>query len=470
MADRFALRILSLCLCFLFVLGAVQAQPPWDQGRVLHGPGAVLPERQRVEPVNKILEHRLDELLPQLMRETGIDMWIVINREYAEDPVFFSLAPEPVFAARRTTMLVFHDRGPGQDQDGDRQDGEAQDGGLDRLTVNRYPLGNLYDSAWAGGDLEAQWQALGELINERQPKKIGINVSRHWPVADGLTHGLHERLMEVLDEPLRQRVVSAEELVVRWFETRTEPEIAVYPQIVALARGVISEAFSSRVITPGATTTDDVRWFIRQRFTELDLPIWFMPDVNLQRAGNDCELDSPFCGGSGVIQPGDVLHTDVGICYLRLCTDTQEMAYVPRLNEADVPPGLVKALAVGNRWQDLLTDAFVTGRTGNQILAEAQKAAKADGIQHSIYTHPLGVFGHAPGPTIGMWDNQGKTPVRGDWPLYANTGYAIEGNVKVEVPEWDGQWVQIKLEQSALFDGEKVYYLAGRQTRWHVVR
>ena len=222
--------------------------------------------------------------------------------------------------------------------------------------------------------------------------------------------------------------------------------------------------------TPGATTTDDVRWFIRQRFTELDLPIWFMPDVNLQRAGNDCELDSPFCGGSGVIQPGDVLHTDVGICYLRLCTDTQEMAYVPRLNEADVPPGLVKALAVGNRWQDLLTDAFVTGRTGNQILAEAQKAAKADGIQHSIYTHPLGVFGHAPGPTIGMWDNQGKTPVRGDWPLYANTGYAIEGNVKVEVPEWDGQWVQIKLEQSALFDGEKVYYLAGRQTRWHVVR
>ena len=460
MTDRPALRIclFSLCLSLLCAVGTAQAEAPWDQGRVLHGAGAVLPERQRVEPVNRILEHRLEQLLPQLMRETGIDMWLVINREYAEDPVFFTLAPEPVFAARRTTMLVFHDRGDGEN------------GGVDRLTVNRYPLGTLYESAWAGGDLEAQWKALGELIKERQPKKIGINVSRHWPVADGLTHGLHERLMEVLDDTLKQRVVSAEELVVRWFETRTEPEIAVYPQIVALARGVISEAFSSRVITPGATTTDDVRWFIRQRFTELELPIWFMPDVNLQRPGKECEVDSPFCGTSGIIQPGDVLHTDVGICYLRLCTDTQEMAYVPRLDEADVPEGLVKALAKGNRWQDLLTDAFVTGRTGNEILAAAQESAKAEGIQHSIYTHPLGVFGHAPGPTIGMWDNQGKTPVRGDWPLYADTGYAIEGNIKVQVPEWDGHWVQIKLEQSALYDGEKVYYLAGRQTRWHVVR
>ena len=65
---------------------------------------------------------------------------------------------------------------------------------------------------------------------------------------------------------------------------------------------------------------------------------------------------------------------------------------------------------------------------------------------------------------------QGPTPIRGDWPLYPNTGYAIEGNVKVKVPAWDGQRVQIKLEQSAAFDGERVIYLAGRQTEWHVVR
>ena len=441
-------------------LPAAAVAESWDQGRVLDGAGAVLPERDRIEPTNQILQHRLEELLPTLMRETGLDMWLVINREYAEDPVYFSLVPQPSFAARRTTMLVFFDHG--------MKNGE--DLGIERLTVNRYPLGDLYEPAWEGGDLDDQWRSLGELIAERNPKRIGVNVSRHWPVADGLTHGLHQRLMEVLSDDLKKRVEPAEKLVVRWLETRTAPELAVYPQVVQIARGVIAEAFSSRTITPGATTTDDVEWFIRSRFSELDLPIWFMPSVNLQRPGLECTEASPFCGVTETIQPGDVLHTDVGICYLGLCTDTQEMGYVPKLDEPGVPAGLVKALETGNRWQDLLTDAFETGKTGNEILAAAQEAAAAEGILHSIYTHPLGVFGHAPGPTIGMWDNQGKTPVRGDWPLYPNTGYAIEGNVKVSVPEWDGQFVQIKLEQSAVYDGEQVLYLAGRQTRWHVVR
>ncbi|MCW8857090.1 MAG: Xaa-Pro aminopeptidase, partial [Kangiella sp.] len=86
------------------------------------------------------------------------------------------------------------------------------------------------------------------------------------------------------------------------------------------------------------------------------------------------------------------------------------------------------------------------------------------------YTHPLGYVGHAVGPTIGMWDNQGPTPVKGDRKLYPNTAYAIEGNVKVVLPEWDNQLIQIMLEQSAVFDGERVIYLAGRQTEWHFVR
>ncbi|MEM6795767.1 MAG: M24 family metallopeptidase, partial [Acidobacteriota bacterium] len=296
------------------------------------------------------------------------------------------------------------------------------------------------------------------------------NVSRHWPVADGLTQGLHARLLEVLPEGWEKRLTSAEDLVIRWIETRSDSELEVYPQVVALARGVIAEAFSSRVVTPGATTTDDIAWYLRERFTELGLPIWFMPYVNVQRPGEPCEDDTDFCGTGGVVKPGDVIHTDVGICYLRLCTDTQEMAYVPRLGEQGPPAGLVEALETGNRWQDLLTGAFENGRTGNQILAAALEAASGANIASSVYTHPLGFFGHAPGPTIGMWDNQGETPIRGDWPLYANTGYAIEGNVKVAVPEWQGQLVQIKLEQSAVWTGSEVYYLAGRQTRWHVVR
>jgi len=446
-----AIVVASCCLPLL----AEDSDTLWDQGYVVKGELSVLPMRDRIKPENDMLQYRLNQLLPQLMQETDIDMWLVLAREYAEDPVYFSLVPQPTFAARRTTMLIFH---------------RQQDGSVDRLTVNRYPLGEPYESVWSGGALDAQWQALGELIAERNPAKIGINVSRHWPVADGLTRGLHQRLLEVLPEGFEQRLTSAEALVIRWIETRTEPELAVYPHVVSLARMVIGEAFSSQVITPGVTTTADVAWYIRERFAALDLPIWFMPSVNLQRQGLECAADNPFCGTADVIQPGDVLHTDVGICYLKLCTDTQEMAYVARLGENQVPAGLKTALQTGNRWQDHLTTAFVVGRTGNAVLTETHRQAGSEGILSSTYTHPLGLFGHAPGPTIGMWDNQGETAIRGDWPLYANTAYAIEGNIKAVVPEWGDQLVQIKLEQSAVFDGQQVYYLAGRQTQWYLVK
>jgi Xaa-Pro aminopeptidase len=427
-----------------------------DQGIVVtpasHG---VVDSRARIEPENRMLSDRLENLLPELMAEAGVDMWLVLNREYAEDPVYFTLVPQPSFAARRTTMLVFH---------------RQADGSVDRLTVNRYPLGGPYEAAWSGGSLDEQWQALGELIAERNPERIGINVSEHWPEADGLTHGLHQKLIAALPEGFESRLESAEQLVVRWLETRSEQELAVYPHVVAIARGVIAEGFSSQAITPGVTTTDDVAWFLRQRFESLGLPIWFMPYVNLQRPGIECDEDTPFCGISGVIQPGDVLHTDVGICYFKLCTDTQEMAYVLKAGESDVPEGLKHALAEGNRWQDLLTAEFVTGRTGNEILAAAQRRMATESWSFNVYTHPIGFFGHGPGPAIGMWDVPAEVPGTGDWPLHPNTAYAIEGSIKLPLPEWNGQLINIKLEQSAVFDGERVIYLAGRQTRWHRVR
>jgi hypothetical protein len=266
-------KALTLAALILFPLPALHAEDP-DQGRFISSPGAVLPQRQRVEPINRMLADRLENLLPRLMRETGIDCWLVLNREYAEDPVYLTLVPHPTFAARRTTMLLFHDRG--------------EEKGVERLTVNRYPLGELYEAAWEGGDLDEQWNRLGEILAERSPKKIAVNTSRHWPVADGLTAGLDQRLREVLTPELRQRVVSAEELVVRWIETRTDLELETYPHVVSLARGVISEAFSERVVTPGVTTTEDVEWYIRERYEELGLRIWFSPHVNLQRPSEAC--------------------------------------------------------------------------------------------------------------------------------------------------------------------------------------
>ncbi|ACV27676.1 M24 family metallopeptidase [Kangiella koreensis] len=415
----------------------------------------VLAHRDRAEPINEMLKHRLDVLLPELMAESELDMWLVINREYGEDALFYTLVPEPTFAARRTTLLVF----------------VRTDEGVERFSVSRYPIVGFYESRWQGGSDQEQWQRLAEIIGEYDPKKIGINVSEEWAVADGLSQGLYKTLMNHLPSELQKRVVSSEELVIRWFETRTEPEKEVYPQIVGIARGVIAEAFSTKVITPGVTTDQDVSWYIRERFEELGVKPWFQPYVTVQRKGDSNDPESPFFGKSDrVIMPGDIIHTDVGLCYLKLCTDTQEMGYVGRFGEYQVPKGLKDALAKGNHWQDILTSEFKTGRTGNQILQATQAVAKKQKLQSSTYTHPLGYVGHAVGPTIGMWDNQGPTPVKGDRKLYPNTAYAIEGNVKVALPEWDGQLVQIMLEQSALFDGEKVVYLAGRQTEWHFVR
>ncbi|HEY8535533.1 MAG TPA: M24 family metallopeptidase [Vicinamibacterales bacterium] len=442
----------------LLVLAAVppvETQSP-AQGREVPGAGQhVLPERERPAVINRILADRLENLLPRLMRETGFDMWLVINREYMEDPVYLTLVPAPVFHARRLSMLVFHDRGEGQP--------------LERLTVSRYPMQG-YEAAWDGGTTEDQWKRLAEIVRERNPKRIGINVSEHWAFGDGLSAGLRDRLLQALGPDLAARTASAEALCVRWLETRTPAEMDLYAHMTAIARGIIAEAFSERVITPGVTTTDDVAWYIRQRITDLGLDTWFPPYVNRQYAGGTCDADTPFCGESGVIQRGDVLHTDVGISYLRLNTDTQEMGYVLRIGETDVPRGLRRALANGNRWQDLLTREFVTGRTGDEVFERTRAAAAAEGLLHKTYTHPVGFHGHAAGPMVGMWDNQGPVPVAGAWPLHPHTAYAIEGDVKTPVPEWNGQLVQVKLEQTALFDGQTVRYAAGRQTTWHVIR
>jgi len=449
---------LIAALCVALVLPSLAGRGGPDQGQEVAGPLAILPHRERADAVNRMLRERLEDLLPKLMRECGLDMWLVINREYAEDPVYLTLVPEPVFAARRTTILVFFDRGA--------------ESGVERLTISRYALEGFYASAWEeGGSDDEQWARLAEVVAERDPARIGVDTSEHWAFADGLSAGLRERLERELGAEMAARLTSAQELCIRWLETRTALEMEVYPQLVQLARGVIAEAFSNAVVTPGVTTTGDLAWHLRQRFSDLGLPIWFQPYCNVQRRGELPADGAAFWGASdAVIARGDVVHTDVGIRYLRLCTDTQEMAYVLRAGESDAPEGLKRALAVGNRWQDLLTGSFVLGRTGNEILAAAREKAAAEGIACSVYTHPLGFHGHAAGPTIGMWDNQGPTPVRGDWPLHASTCYAIEGNVTVPVSEWGGQPVQIKLEQDAWFDGERVVYIGGRQTRWHLIR
>ncbi len=445
------------CVFFFIVLAfcVIAKAQEFEQGLEVTVTPEILNHKERAKVQNDILNYRLDNLLPQLMKESGLDMWLVINREYGEDRLFYTLVPQPTFAARRTTLLVF----------------ALKDNKVERFSVSRYSIGDIYKTRWDGGSKDQQWQRLAEIIAEYNPQKIGINVSKDWAIADGLSQGLYQKLNKFLPKKYQNRLVSSQDMVIRWMETRTEPELAIYPNIVKIARSVIAEAFSSKAITPGVTTSDDLSWYIRERFEALQLDPWFQPYITIQRQGDKNDLEAPFFGKSKrIIMPGDLIHTDVGICYLGLCTDTQEVGYVAKNHEFAIAKGFKNALAKGNQWQDILTESFKTGRTGNEILKATQTEAKKHGLKSSTYTHPLGFVGHAVGPTIGMWDNQGKTPIQGDWKLYPNTAYAIEGNVKVKLPEWDNQWIQIPLEQSAYFDGDKVIYLAGRQTQWHFVK
>ncbi|MEX0314198.1 MAG: M24 family metallopeptidase [Allomuricauda sp.] len=415
----------------------------------------ILKESERARVVDEILEERFNLLLPDLMDQTGIDMWVLISREYNEDPVLKTMLPATWLNARRRTILVFY-----------RNAAKAT---IDKLAVARYNVGKSIQSAWDKDKEPDQWKRLMQLIEERNPKQIGLNFSKDHNIADGLDKTDYDEFMKNLPKRFHSRVVSAEQLAVRWIETRTEREMVVYNQLVDITHDIIAEAFSEKVITPGITTTTEVEWWMRQKVTDLGLETWFHPTVDVQRTSE--KLVSHLYSFSGrpddlVIQPGDLLHCDFGITYLRLNTDCQELAYVLKPEEQQAPEFLVNALKDGNRVQDFLTTNMIKGRTGNEILAKSLEEAKEAGLSPAIYTHPLGSYGHSAGTTIGMWDAQGGV-MKDDgenYPLNYNTVYAIELNTTVNIPEWKRD-IRIMLEEAGFYGEAGFRYVNRRQTQ-----
>lgn len=423
-----------------------------------HEYGNILSMKDRATTINRLLEDKVKNYLPEIMRREGIDMWLVISREYNEDPVIETLLPAEWLAARRRTILVFYDRGDGKE--------------LETLAVARYDVGSVFKSAWNKEEQPNQWARLAEIISERNPKKIGVNKSEYFGLADGIVATDYEELKEAIGAQFSKRVVSAEKLAIGWLETRTAAEMAIYPHIVKIGHEIIKEAFSSKVITPGVTTTEDVVWWMREKVRELKLRAWFHPTIDIQRADPErfdhlrtfSKRPEP-----GVIMPGDLIHCDFGITYLRLNTDQQQHAYILKPGETDVPEYLKKAFKNGNRLQDIFTNNFKEGRTGNEVLKMSREQAIAEGITPSIYTHPIGYHGHAAGTTLGMWDSQGGVPVTGDYPLHLNTAYSIELNASTFVEEW-GKDVRIMLEEEAFFNKDGVRYIDGRQEEIIIVK
>jgi hypothetical protein len=409
----------------------------------------ILPLKERAKFVNKLQKERFNNLLPELMEKTGIDMWVLIAREYNEDPIIKTMLPPTWLNARRTTIIVFS------------LDSKTKN--FESVAIARYAFGDNIPSIWNKEKQPNQWEALKDYIVSKNPEKIGINTSSYESLADGLSKYHYDQLYNVLSPKFRKKIVSAEDLAIAWIETRTDLEMTAYSQLVEISSAIIREAFSTKVITPGVTTTDDVVWWMREKVIELGLDTWFHPTVDVQRNDdsdlyafdNNLKFDT--------ILPGDLLHCDFGISYLTLNTDTQELGYVLKPEETSAPDFLVNALKDGNRVQDIFTNNFKQGATGNQILKKSLEQGKAEGLRPSIYTHPLGTYGHSAGTTLGMWDSQGGVPFSGDYPLQYNTSYAIELNTTVYIPEWKKD-IRIMLEVPGFFGKNGFRYINGRQT------
>ena len=449
--DSYKPLIIAVYALMFGVIGMLLPAQSFGQTGDQVSESAILSMKERAKVIDDVLADRMETVLPDIMRREGLDMWIIISREYNEDPVIETMLPATWLAARRRTILVIYDRGPEQ--------------GLETLAVARYDVGEVFKKAWDKELEPDQWKRVREIVEERDPERIGINRSEHWGLADGIVATDYEHLLENLGEEYGSRVVSAEKVAVGWLETRSAKERDLYPHIVRIAHGILEEAFSEQVIHPGITSTEDVIWWLRERVRDLNLITWFHPSVSIQRADPESfdhlrTFDSR--PSEDIIMPGDLLHVDFGITYLRLNTDTQQHFYVLKPGETEVPAYLVDAFDRGNRLQDIFTNNFEEGRTGNEVLAMSRAQAIDEGIKPSIYTHPIGYHGHAAGTTLGMWDSQGGVSGTGEHPLHLNTAYSIELNAASYIEEW-GKEIRIMLEEDAYFDEHGVLYLDGRQ-------
>ncbi len=420
----------------------------------------ILSIRDRVNVVNEITRLRLDRLLGQVMEKSEFDMWLIICNEDNLDPVFLTMTPcDGWFPI--TQILVLYQAGPGQI--------------VERLNISRSNMLDLHETIWNPPHRErnlgeGQWECLARIVRERNPKKIGINESDDIWAADGLTVSLKKKLVETIGPEYFHRLHSAELLCTLWLETLLDEEWNLFECAAAINHALIAEAFSHRVITPGVTTIDDVRWHYRQRITDLGLDKSFTPFFTIRQRDPEVARQHPL-EGDALIRRGDVLHCDVGVLYLRYYTDMQEVAYVLKRGETDVPDGFKAAMAECNTLQDVFCAEFREGLTGNQILTNVLQKARNRGIHNPrIYSHSLGYCLHEPGPLIGLPWEQEHTGSRGEVRLVANSCFTAEMSVHYPLPEWGGQELWVPLEQDIAFTPQGTHFLDGRQTKWHIIK
>ena len=410
-------------------------------------------DRAQILKEEEWLRWRKKHIVPEIMRRVGVDMWLVgRSGRGGARALYYSLVPanceglvEPQYE-----VLIFYDRGVVE--------------GVEEFAVDMDEVAGI--------------------VQRRNPQKIGVGRSAR------------EDFSAAIGEDFASLLVMTGDLQKGFLEKRSPDEISAFHHVARVAYDIIGEAFSNKVIIPDVTTTDDVNWWIRQRYRQLGLETSDHPTITVQRSELErpkySEGDehfnivvAPRNGYNTVIRRGDIIGCDTGINYFGIGTDTQQSAYVLKESEEDVPYGLKVAMNNGNIFQNHLAKSLQPGRPSNDAINEAVRAAWADGVRPSIYGHPLPYYltrynspgglikvRYGAGPSLGGDQFSEPAPIQpaGGYPVYPNTTYALEMHTWTSVSEWGGQDVRIKMEQNVAMTEGGLIFLGGRQTKWHVIR
>ncbi len=424
---------------------------------------------------DEILLDRLETILPSVMNECDVDMWIVIGDEYNEGPVLRALLPSSFFHARKTSLFVFARKG----EKNYRYIVSKPDFSIDKFYTPALlkPIGfdweKFYTTFAPHYDIEAirlmdeedMWSALSRIVKEIDPTSIALETSSTTSFSDGLSKTNYDNIIASIGNEYKKRVISAEGVAVRFLETRSEKEIALMQLIVGTTRAIIKKAYSTEVIKVGKTTTGELRFFLMEEAIRVGMIPWFDATVWIRRDGKS-HIDND----NEVIQKGDILHCDFGVTYGRLCSDVQEMAYIKQDNDEQLIRELTEIHKKSMLFQDIVMENIVVGRSGNEVLTTSLKAAKERGISKPmLYSHPIGIYGHGPGPTIGTFGNQEFVSGSGDRIVHNNTAYALELNVMEKVPSWNNLEIMWGQEIDIAIMNNTPQFLSGRQLEIHIV-
>lgn len=410
---------------------------------------------RRWRKMNQVRQDKFDLVLPEAMRENNIAMWIVTNREGNLDPLYADMGEGYVGG---NAYYIFTDTGD------ERIERAA-------LGVGGYLLkeGGTYDYFGSADELKV-------FVTKRNPKSIGLNMSKNFGGADGLTHSAYLELTEILGETYAKRFVSAEKLVSDFRSRRVASEIAIYGEAGEFSYTIAERAFSNEVITPGVTTLEDVAWFMKEEQFKNNLGSSFgMPSVYI--TGPDGVVAT---STDRIIQRGDVLMLDWGVGLMNMFTDMKRVAYVLKEGETKVPVGIQNAFDQGVQVRDIIKKIIKPGVTAQKaedaVYAALTKAGfnkmkgfnkftDLDKTDVIIGCHSVGNWGHGIGPSIAFFN-----PVRLGYELKPSNLISIELFAYTKIPEWGGKKLRVPLEDDAVITARGVEWLYPINPRIMVIK